>query len=130
MTYTHVNYEDITPVSGAMHPLSDHLDSNEVGVSIARCDPGWRNQPHDHADNDHEEVYILIEGAATVVVDGEHVEMESGDAIRIPPEATRQIRNGEAESAFVLVSAPASRCITTAQTDGEAAQWDADGFVG
>ena len=130
MSYTRVNYEDITPVSGAMHQLSEPLESNEVGVSIARCDPGWRNQPHDHADNEHEEVYILIEGAATVVVDDEHVEMESGDAIRIPPDATRQIRNGEVESAFVLVSAPASRCVTTAQTDGEAAQWDADGFVG
>jgi len=130
MSYTHVNYEDITPVSGAMHSLSDPLQSNEVGVSIARCDPGWRNRPHDHADNDHEEVYILIEGAATVVVNDEPVEMESGDAIRIPPDATRQIRNGDTESAFVLVSAPASRCITTAQTDGEAAEWDAEGFVG
>lgn len=130
MSYTRVNYEDITPVSGAMHTLSDPLDSKEVGVSIARCEPGWRNRPHDHVDNDHEEIYILLDGAATVVVDDESVEMESGDAIRVPPESTRQIRNGDTESALVLVSAPASRCVTTTPTDGDAAEWDADGFVG
>ncbi len=130
MSYTRVNYTDIEPVSGAMHTLSDPLDSKEVGVTIARCEPGWRNRPHDHADNDHEEIYILIEGHATVVVDDEPVEMESGEAIRISPESTRQIRNGETESAFVLVSAPASRCITTPETTEGDDSWVADGFVG
>ncbi len=130
MSYTRVNYTDIEPVSGAMHTLSDPLDSKEVGVTIARCEPGWRNRPHDHADNDHEEIYILIDGRATVVVDDEPVEMESGEAIRISPESTRQIRNGETESAFVLVSAPASRCITTPETTEGDDSWAADGFVG
>lgn len=130
MSYTRVNYTDIEPVSGAMHTLSDPLDSEEVGVTIARCEPGWRNRPHDHAENDHEEIYILMEGRATVVVDDDPVEMESGDAIRIPPASTRQIRNGETESAFVLVSAPASRCITAAETTDDDDSWAADGFVG
>jgi len=130
MSYTRVNYTDIEPVSGAMHALSDPLDSEEVGVTIARCDPGWRNQPHDHADSDHEEIYILIEGAATVIVDDEAVTMESGDAIRISPEATRQIRNGEVESAFVLVSAPASRCVPNAASADDDGLWATDGFVG
>jgi len=130
MSYTRVNYTDIEPISGAMHTLSDPLDSKEVGVTIARCKPDWRNRPHNHADSDHEEIYILMEGRATVVVDDESVEMESGDAIRIAPESTRQIRNGETESAFVLVSAPASRCISTAETTDNDSSWAADGFIG
>ncbi|WP_138005575.1 cupin domain-containing protein [Halalkalirubrum salinum] len=130
MSYTRVNYTDIEPVSGAMHTLRDPLDSKEVGVTIARCEPEWRNRLHDHADSDHEEIYILMEGRATVIVDDEPVEMESGDAIRIPPASTRQIRNGETESAFVLVSAPASRCITAAETTDDDDSWAADGFVG
>ncbi|WP_253738993.1 cupin domain-containing protein [Halohasta salina] len=130
MSYTRVNYTNIQPVSGAMHTLRDPLDSKEVGVMIARREPEWRNRPHDHADSDHEEIYILMEGRATVVVDDESVAMESGDVIRIPPESTRQIRNGETESAFVLVSAPASRCITTAETADDDGSWIADGFVG
>ncbi len=130
MSYTRINYTDIEPVSGAMHNLSEPLDSKEVGVTIARCEPGWRNRPHNHADNDHEEIYILIDGHATVLVDDEPVEMEGGDAIRISPESTRQIRNGESESAFVLVSAPASRCLTTTGMGEDGDSWAADGFVG
>ncbi|WP_303651275.1 cupin domain-containing protein [Halorubrum ezzemoulense] len=88
-----------------MRPLTDSLDSEQVGVSIARCEPGWQNKSHDHAAEDHEEIYVLLEGEATVVIDDESVELEAGDAVWIPPTATRQIQNGDVESALVLVSA-------------------------
>ena len=127
--YKQVNYTDIEPISGAMHTLSDSLDSEQVGVSMARCEPGWRNKPHDHEANDHEEIYILIEGQATVVVDGDSIEMESGDAVWIPPESTRQIRNGDTESAFVLISAPTSCCLA-ANCPDEDGEWPTDGVVG
>jgi len=41
-SYKRVNYTDIETTSGAMRPLTDSLDSEQVGVSIARCEPGWR----------------------------------------------------------------------------------------
>ncbi len=122
--YRRVNYAEIEPISGAMHTLSDSLESTQVGVSMVRCEPGWRNEPHDH-----EEIYILLEGEATVVVDGDALELAAGDAVWIPPGATRQIRNGDGERSFVLVSAPASRCVTATCGDEEAA-WSTDGFVG
>jgi hypothetical protein len=31
---------------------------------------------------------------------------DAGDAVRLPPEAERTIRNGDTESTFVLVGAP------------------------
>lgn len=124
MSYTKVNYEDVDQVSNAMHFLSEPLETEQVGVTIARCDPGWNSRPHDHADIEHEEVYVLIEGAATVVVDDEEVEMRTGDALWIPPESTRQIRNGDNESAFVLVSAP-----SIAEDDDEG-EWLLTGFAG
>ncbi len=125
MSYRKVNYEAVDQVSNAMHFLSEPLETEQVGVTVARCDPGWNSRPHDHSDNDHEEVYVLIEGAATVVVDGEPVEMETGDALWISPESTRQIRNGEAESAFVLVSAPG-----IADENGTNGDWLLTGFTG
>ncbi len=128
-SYKRVNYTDIEPVSGAMRPLTDSLDSEQVGVSIARCEPGWRNKPHDHAAEDHEEIYVLLEGDATVIIDDESVELEAGDAVWIPPTATRQIRNGDDESAFVLVSAPASQCRTATCAD-EPGSWATTGFIG
>ncbi|QSW98061.1 cupin domain-containing protein [Haloterrigena alkaliphila] len=125
MTYRKVNYEDVEQVSSAMHFLSDPLETEQVGVTVARCDPGWNSKPHDHTDNGHEEVYVLIEGEATVVIDDEPVAMEAGDALWIPPASTRQIRNGDAESAFVLVSAP-----SIGEEDGDEGEWLLSGFAG
>ncbi|ELZ14720.1 Cupin 2 conserved barrel domain protein [Natrinema thermotolerans DSM 11552] len=124
MTYRKVNYEEVEEVSSAMHFLSDPLETEQVGVTVARCDPGWNSKPHDHTDNGHEEVYVLIEGAATVVVDDDPVAMETGDALWLPSESTRQIRNGDRESAFVLVSAP-----SIADEDGDE-EWSLSGFAG
>lgn len=123
-SYKRVNYTEIEPVSGGMHFLGDALDSEQMGVTIVRCEPHWRSRKHDHTDDGHEEVYVLIEGDATVVIDDEPVEMERGDAVWIPPEATRQIRNGDTESAFVMVSTP----ISLDPTDDS--EWTTDGFVG
>ncbi|WP_284012803.1 cupin domain-containing protein [Halobaculum litoreum] len=106
MSYTTVNYRDVEPAAGAMHFLRDELGCEHLGVTVVDCDPGWTGKEHDHAQRDHEEVYLLIDGEATVVVDDEAVPLEAGDAIRIPPGATRQIRNGDVESTFVLVGAP------------------------
>ncbi len=125
MSYRKVNYEAVDQVSNAMHFLSEPLETEQVGVTVARCDPGWNSRPHDHSDNGHEEVYVLIEGQATVVVDGEEVVMETGDALWISPESTRQIRNGDDESAFVLVSAPG--IVDENGTNGE---WLLNGFTG
>jgi len=106
MTYSKVNTDDVEPVSDAMHFLGEPLNCRQVGVTMVRCEPGWEGDPHDHTDDGHEEVYILVSGEATVRIDTDDVGMESGDAVWIPPAATRQIRNGSRESSFVLVSAP------------------------
>ena len=82
------------------------LGCRQVGVTFSRCPPGLDSEPHDHVDDEHEEVYVLVSGTAEVRIDQESVPVEEGDAVWIAPEATRQIRNGEEESAFVLISAP------------------------
>ena len=126
MAYSKVNTDDVEKVSDAMHFLREPLDCRQVGVTMARCEPHWKGKPHDHTADGHEEVYILIDGEATVRVDDEDVEMESGDAIWIPPDATRQIRNGDVESSFVLVSAPED----TSSSADEASMWIPDGVQG
>lgn len=123
MSYEKVNYTDVEPVSDAMHFLREPLKSRSVGVTIVRCDPGWRSREHDHSDDEHEEIYVLMRGEATVRIDGEDVPMESGDVLRIAPESTRQIRNSEEESAFVLVSGPEFDA-------SEEGSWSLSGFAG
>ena len=125
MSYRTVNYEDVEQVSDAMHFLSEPLGCRQVGVTFSRCPPDWNSKPHDHADDEHEEVYVLVQGSAEVRIDGDSVEMETGDAVWIAPEATRQIRNGADESAFVLISAPEFD-----SDDTVAETWRINGFPG
>lgn len=106
MAYTKVDYTDVEPAADGMHFLQDPLNAEQLGITVVECEPGWSSKEHDHADDGQEEVYFLVDGAAVVTVDGEEVPMESGDAVRIPPEATRLIENGDTESTFVLASAP------------------------
>lgn len=106
MTHTKVNYTDVEPRADAMYFLRDALDAEQLGLTVLDCDPGWSGMAHDHADDDHEEIYFLVDGEATVVVDGDAVQMESGDALRISPDATREIETGDTESTFVLAGAP------------------------
>lgn len=106
MAYTKVDYTDVEPVADGLYFLRDALDCENLGVSVLECGPGWTGKEHDHADDGEEEVYLLVEGEATVVIEDEEVPMEEGDAVRIPGEATRRIENGDADSRFVLVGAP------------------------
>ncbi len=103
--YTKANYQDVDDRNG-MYFLRDELDCENVGVTVVECEPGWEGKEHDHEEERQEEVYVLIEGEATVTVEDEEIAMEAGDAIRIAPDVTHQIRNGDTESRFVLIGAP------------------------
>ena len=106
MSYTKVDYEEVEPAADGLHILREPLACEQLGVSVLTCEPGWEGTAHDHADKGQEEVYVLVEGAAVVSVDDETVPMEAGDVMRIDPDSTRQIHNGDAESLFVLAGAP------------------------
>jgi mannose-6-phosphate isomerase-like protein (cupin superfamily) len=51
-------------------------------------------------------VYLLVEGDATITVEGEELALEAGDAVRVAPGATRQVTNGDIQSQFVITGAP------------------------
>jgi mannose-6-phosphate isomerase-like protein (cupin superfamily) len=51
-------------------------------------------------------VYYLVEGEATIHVDGDDVTLDAGDAVRVSPDASRQIENGPRASVFVVAGAP------------------------
>ncbi|WP_327053124.1 cupin domain-containing protein [Halomicrococcus gelatinilyticus] len=105
MSYTKVDSSDVEPVAEGMRFLGGPLDCEKLGVTLVDADPGWTSKEHDHAEDAQEEVYVLLDGSATVTVEGEDVDLSAGEALRIPPGTTRQIRNDDVESRFVLVGA-------------------------
>lgn len=106
MSVDKVNYHDVDQVGDAMHFLREPLGCDHLGLTVVECTPGWEGKEHDHSEQGEEEVYLLLEGNATVVADGERIPLEAGDALRLSPDTTRQIKNGDTESTFVLAGAP------------------------
>ncbi|MFB6103254.1 MAG: cupin domain-containing protein [Haloplanus sp.] len=105
MAHTLLDYQDVDPVGGGLHFLRDALDCSNLGVSVLDVDAGWSGKPHDHAGDGQEEVYVLVEGAATATVGDESVSLSAGDALRVDPETTRRI-DADEECLFVIAGAP------------------------
>ena len=85
------------------------LDGETAGAanqSLAEAwlESGQRTQRHYHAVS--EELYVLLDGAGEMEVDGERASVGPGDAILIPPGARHQITAGEAPLRFLCCCAP------------------------
>jgi quercetin dioxygenase-like cupin family protein len=105
MSHTKVDTADVEPIADAMHFLRGPLDCENLGLTLVEAPADWTGKEHDHAEDGEEEVYLLIEGQTTVTVDGEDVQLSAGEALRVSPEATRQV-HVDAESTFVIAGAP------------------------
>ena len=85
------------------------LGLRSFGMNVVDLQPGERIPEHDEVRRDQEEVFIVLSGAPTMVVDGEELPASAGTFIRIDPEARRTIVNNSNEPASILLtSAPKS----------------------
>lgn len=104
MTHTRVNYHDVESKNG-LYFLREALDCSELGVSVIDVDDGRDGPAHDHAADGQEEVYLLVDGSAELVVEDEPVDLAPGDAVRVDPEAPRAL-SLEGNSTVVIAGAP------------------------
>lgn len=111
MSYTTASTDDIESVVpeewGGMWFLRDALDCERLGVTLLELEPGGEGKRHDHGENGHEEVYLVVEGELTVEIDGDTVVLEDGEAVRVSPETTRKVHNaGDERMRVVVAGAP------------------------
>jgi quercetin dioxygenase-like cupin family protein len=104
MAHDVATYDEVEPLAPGMHFLRDELDCDNLGLTVVEATPGWDGKEHDHAEEGHEEVYLLLEGSAELTVDGDQVELDEGDAVRVDPDATRQLSFHD-ESTMVIAGA-------------------------
>ena len=69
------------------------LDAEETGLSHHRVKPGKR-QGFAHKHDEAEEVYVVIAGSGRMKLDGEIIDIERLDAIRVAPDVTRTFEAG------------------------------------
>jgi uncharacterized cupin superfamily protein len=83
------------------------LGCQALGMNLVEIPPGESIPEHDESERDQEEVFFVISGSPTIVVDGEEHPVGAGTFARFDPPHRRTVRNHGSEPASVLImSAP------------------------
>jgi uncharacterized cupin superfamily protein len=85
------------------------LGCRAFGVNLVEIPPGESIPEHDETERDQEELFHVISGSPTLVIDGEEYPAPPGTFARLDPPHRRTVRNHGSQPASVLiVSAPRS----------------------
>jgi uncharacterized cupin superfamily protein len=96
------------------------LGVSSFGLNLIRLRPRERGRIHRH--QRQEEVYVVLEGTLTLVVEGEERSLARGSVARVAPSVRRQLVNRASEILVLLAIGGAE---PHAGRDGEAfAAWD------
>ncbi len=104
MNFTKKNYQSVES-KGNLRFLRKPLKLQNHGFSVLETENAYKGMTHDHKDKDQEEVYFLVEGQASLEIEGETVEMVPGDAVRVPSKCERTLRT-DGEAMLVITGAP------------------------
>ncbi|MEO8092258.1 MAG: cupin domain-containing protein [bacterium] len=87
---------------GSMKKVRSGLGVSSFGMQVMDLAANESRYPdHDHADSGQEEVYIVLDGAATLQVAGDEHRLEPGVFARVGPGEKRKIVTGD-EPARIL----------------------------
>ena len=81
------------------------LGLERCALSYQRVPPGYRF-PYGHTHATQEEVYVVVSGGGRMNVDGEIVELEEWDAVRVPPGLWRGYEAGPEGLELLVLGAP------------------------
>jgi quercetin dioxygenase-like cupin family protein len=83
------------------------LDLGAFGINLVEIPPGERIPEHDETGRDQEEVFLVLEGTPSLVVDGREIETPAGTFARLDPHLLRTVvNNGEEPASVLIMSAP------------------------
>ncbi len=94
MAHMVVDASDIESPNGVFRGLSAPLGVGKFKVNRLELAPGGEGPEHDHSANGEEEVYAVVSGSGTVLVDGEEIAVRPGHFVFCSPDARRQMRAG------------------------------------
>ena len=90
----------------ASRDIAGSLGAEHVSLRLWRFGPGHEMAYHRH--KTQEEIYQLISGGPQqVVIDGEVVEVQDGEWVRLPKDTPRRIRNAsDRDAVWLTIGAP------------------------
>jgi mannose-6-phosphate isomerase-like protein (cupin superfamily) len=105
-TYT-IAHRDELERTGNWSLVRRTLDCNSFGVNLVELPPGESIPEHDETERDQEELFFVLEGSATIVIDDVEHPAPAGTFARLDPNHRRTVRNhGENPVSVLIVSAP------------------------
>lgn len=105
---------------GAMVRVRAELGITAFGVQVVDLPPssGDLAPEHDHEHDGQEELYVLLAGAAEVVVPDGVVTLDPETFIRLGPAVRRRLRSGPEGARILMIGAPPGRAyVPPANTD-------------
>ena len=103
----------LMPVDDFEHPWPKwrlarrSLGITSFGLNVLELPPGETIPEHDETARDQEEVFIVLEGEPTMVIDGEEHQAPAGTFVRLDPHPRRtMVNHGSAPARVLIVSAP------------------------
>jgi mannose-6-phosphate isomerase-like protein (cupin superfamily) len=69
-----------------------HIDSEQLGVTHMRYEPGVRSRGHGH--REQEEVYVIVSGSGRIKLDEDIRELGPWDVVRVAPSTVRGFEAG------------------------------------
>jgi quercetin dioxygenase-like cupin family protein len=85
------------------------LELDAFGINLVEIPAGEQIPEHDETGRDQEEVFYVLGGNPTLLIDGESHPLAPGTFARLDPEHVRTVRNdGDTPASVLIVSAPRS----------------------
>jgi mannose-6-phosphate isomerase-like protein (cupin superfamily) len=101
MANTDIAYSTIDRDSGdRFQPLRRDLGVSSFGMNVIVLQPGERGRIHAH--EHQEEVYLVLEGELTLVVEGEDSTLGPDRLVRVGPPVRRQLANAGVQRVVLL----------------------------
>ena len=128
MGYKMCDAADVEKVNGVFRPIRRALGLTAFGINEEEFPPNADGYPdHDHSEDGQEEVFYVLDGSGTIVVDGEDVELEPGRYVWVEAGSKRKIlarrRRAQARSRWARrpgAYQPATRVAISASTSSTA----------
>jgi mannose-6-phosphate isomerase-like protein (cupin superfamily) len=88
--------DELESYGGRFFYAGKGLGVTAFGINVSRQPANWADYPeHDHAEEGEEEVYVVLEGTATLTAGDESWELEQGMLARVGPEQKRKLVPGD-----------------------------------
>lgn len=101
---TFKNFDDFDNHEGLFLYAAKGLGVTSWGMNVERLPANWDGYPeHDHTEDGQEEVYVVLEGSATLKADGHEWELKPGTMARVGAEQKRTVLPGDAGATLLVI---------------------------